>query len=45
MRYRSNPYPNYVDCDDAFHDLINVVTPNLEIQRAYQLENLEDFKS
>lgn len=45
MRYRGNPYPDYVDCDDAFQDLINVVTPDLEIQRAYQLENLKDFKS
>lgn len=44
MRY-SNPHPNYVDCDDALQDLINVVTPDLEIQRAYQLENLKDFKS
>jgi hypothetical protein len=44
MKY-SNPYPHYVDCDDAFQDLIHVVTPDLEIQRAYQLENLKDFKS
>ena len=39
--YRRNPYPHYIDCDDALQDLKNVIAPDLGVQRAYVLEQID----
>ena len=37
---RKNPYPHYIDCDDAFRDLKSVIAPDVDVQRAYVLEQI-----
>lgn len=34
-----------MNCDEAFQDLLQVLEPNLELQKAYLLENLWEFKN
>ena len=38
MNPRENPYPYYVDCDDAFADLLKLFEPNVEVQKKFALE-------
>jgi hypothetical protein len=41
--YLDNPYPHFVDCNEAFHALLDLFEEDLDIQREITIDHIKSF--